>query len=132
VLAHVVLLKLLDERYDGLIVSGLRWELDALRVEPVATDGAEVFVVCDVEEVDVLLCLLVTSTGDGETTVQVNTYTAKLPFAFFRHPSRLTGRQLDEVLVRLCKCCLGVLEDDLRFVWVRSTCNEGRRTQRQQ
>jgi hypothetical protein len=131
-LAHVVLLKLIDERYDSLIVSRLRWELDALRVESVATDGAEVFVVCDVEEVDVLLWLLVTSAGDVDTTMRVNTYTAKLPFAFFCYPSRLTGRQLDEVLVRLYKGCLGFLDDDLRFIWVRSTCNKGRSTQRQQ
>jgi hypothetical protein len=62
---------------------------------------------------------------------RVTTYTAELPFAFFRHPSRLTGRQLDEVLIRLYKG-LRVLKDNLRFIWVRSTCNKGRSTQRQQ
>jgi hypothetical protein len=55
VLAHVFLLQLLDEWDDSLVVGGFRREFDALRVEPVAADGAEVFVVCDVEEVDVLL-----------------------------------------------------------------------------
>jgi hypothetical protein len=67
-LAHVVLLQFLDERDDGLIMSGFRWEFDALRVEPVATDGAEVFVVCDVKEVDVLLLSSVADSGHVETT----------------------------------------------------------------
>jgi hypothetical protein len=62
----------------------------------------------------------------------VATYTAEFPFALFRHPSRLTRRQLDEVLVRLYKGRLRVLEDNLGIIGVRSTRNKGRCTQRQQ
>ena len=54
-LAHVVLLKLLQKRNNRFVVGWFRWELDALFGEPVAIDHAELFVVCDVEEVDVLL-----------------------------------------------------------------------------
>jgi hypothetical protein len=53
--AHVVLLQLLQKRDNCIIVGGLRGELDGLFGDPVAVDRAEVFVVRDVEEVDVLL-----------------------------------------------------------------------------
>lgn len=55
VLAHVVFLKLFEKRDNTLIVCRFRRELYALFREPVAVEGAELFVVCDVEEVDVLL-----------------------------------------------------------------------------
>jgi len=54
-LAHIVLLELLDERHNALIMCGFRWELDALLRERIAVERAELFVVCNVEEVDVLL-----------------------------------------------------------------------------
>jgi hypothetical protein len=53
-LAHVILLQLLEERDDGLVVYRLLWKLDALGFEP-AVQRAELFVVRDVEEIDVLL-----------------------------------------------------------------------------
>jgi hypothetical protein len=127
VLAHVVLLELLNERYDSLIVSGLRWEFDALRVEPVATDSAEVFVVCDVEEVDVLLY----SSAQLWLEQHPYAYTTKLPFAFFCHQPGLAGRQLDEIFIRLYKGLLRALENNLRVFGVRSTCDKCRRTQRE-
>jgi hypothetical protein len=53
-LAHVILLQLLEERDDGLVVYRLLWKLNALGFE-LAVQRAELFVVRDVEEVDVLL-----------------------------------------------------------------------------
>lgn len=51
---HVFLFQLLEERVDGLLVDGLLGELDALGRD-LAVQRAELFVVRDVEEVDVLL-----------------------------------------------------------------------------
>jgi hypothetical protein len=53
-LAHIVFLELLEKRGDGLVVGGLRWEFDTLS-QLLAINSAEVFVVCDIEEVDILL-----------------------------------------------------------------------------
>jgi Asp/Glu/hydantoin racemase len=50
---HVVFVQLLKKRTNNVLERGLRWELDALLVGCV--DDTEVFMVRDVEEVDVLL-----------------------------------------------------------------------------
>jgi hypothetical protein len=60
------------------------------------------------------------------------TYTTKLPFTFLGHPSCLTWRQLDEVLIRLYEGSLRVLENNLGIYRVRSTCNKSCGAQRQQ
>jgi hypothetical protein len=54
-LAHIILLELLEKRNDVVFVSWLRWEFDLLFGESVGIDDAEVFVVRNVEEVDILL-----------------------------------------------------------------------------
>jgi hypothetical protein len=58
---HVVLVQLLEKGFDDILVCGLRWELDGLLVGCV--DDAEVLMVRDVKEVDVLLYLLVIRLG---------------------------------------------------------------------
>jgi hypothetical protein len=50
---HVVFVQLLEKWLDNILVCGLRWKLDGLLVGCV--DDAEVLVVRDVKEVDVLL-----------------------------------------------------------------------------
>jgi hypothetical protein len=90
VFVHVVFVQLLEKGFDNILVCGLRWELDGLLVGCI--DDAEVLMVRDVKEVDVLLCLLVASLGIYDLEAQFCTYTAEFPFVFFRHPSRLSGR----------------------------------------
>jgi len=53
-LTHVLFLKLLEKWFDAFLVSRLRRELDGVCSE-LAVESAELFVVRDVEEVDVLL-----------------------------------------------------------------------------
>jgi hypothetical protein len=126
-LAHVALLEFLEKWSNGLIVGGFRRKFDALLGKPVAVDSAEVFVVCDVEEVDVLLY----SSAQLWLEQHPYAYTTKLPFAFFCHQPGLAGRQLDEIFIRLYKGLLRALENNLRVFGVRSTCDKCRRTQRE-
>lgn len=51
---HVLFVELLEKRSDALIMRRLRRKLYALNSE-LAVESAEILVVCDVEEVDVLL-----------------------------------------------------------------------------